>query len=73
MVSKYRIRIEDVLNGRIALLVPGAKGERDLVEDLVTSIVAKGVGVFKTQAQVEAAIRAGVAETLLSLKTEVRP
>jgi hypothetical protein len=35
----------------------------------VAAIVAKGVGVFRTQAQVEAAIRA----VLLDLKTEVLP
>jgi hypothetical protein len=64
MPSKFRIRIENVETGEAALLHPGAQGERDLV----AAIVAKGVGVFRTQAKVEAAIR----EVLLELKSEVQ-
>jgi hypothetical protein len=64
-MSRFLIRIEDVEAGKVALLRPGGKGERDLV----AAIVAKGVGVFRTQAQVEAAIRS----VLLDLKSEVLP
>jgi hypothetical protein len=73
MASKFLIRIEDVAKGQIALLTPGGKGERDLVEAIVAATLSKGVGVFKTEIAVERAIREGAIEVLSALKSEVVP
>jgi hypothetical protein len=73
MASRFRIRIEDTSTGREANLVPGGQGERDLIESCVAAIARRGVGVLRTEAQVQAAIREGIAETLYLLKSEVLP
>lgn len=46
----------------------GAPMERDLIRACTEAIVAKGVGVLKTEAQVKRAIEAGITETVRSLK-----
>ena len=47
--------------------------ERDLVTACKTAIVARGVGVGRTEAQVARAIEEGIIEALHALKTSVRP
>lgn len=56
----YTLRSAD---GRLVAFV-----ERDLADLLLAHILPKGVGVFKTQAQVETVIRQGVAEAFDALR-----
>lgn len=46
--------------------------ERDLVKTCTEAIVAKGVGIFKTEAFVKKAIMAGITEAITELKRESR-
>jgi hypothetical protein len=48
----------------------GSPMERDLIEACTAAIVAKGVGVFRTEAQVKRAIAQGITETVQALKRE---
>lgn len=72
MASKFRIAIVTD-DGDPVHLHPGGQGERDLVEALVQHIVGKGVGFFKTEAQVTKAITEGISEVIYQLKSEVVP
>lgn len=77
-MSDYRISIVRA-DGQRVLLLPGragtseVPGEHDLIQLCTAAIVAKGVGLFKTEAQVRRAIEFGLAEALLSLKVAVLP
>jgi hypothetical protein len=55
-------------DGTVVQMPGGGPLERDLVRACTDAIVAKGVGLFKTEAQVKAAIEAGIAETIRDLK-----
>lgn len=57
----------------IARLRAGGPLERDLIESITAAIVAKGIGVFKTKAQVTTAIREGITETITALKQKTIP
>lgn len=46
----------------------GSPFELDLIQRCTEAIVAKGVGFWKTEAQVKVAIAAGITETINSLK-----
>ena len=72
-MSAYRLQIvfED---GSAARFHHGAKSEEgDLLAACVNRIVAKGVGVFRTEAQVQSAIEEGLREVFQALKQGVRP
>jgi hypothetical protein len=45
----------------------------DLIETCVRTITARGVGIFRTQAHVEAAIREGIHEAIQELKADLVP
>jgi hypothetical protein len=53
---------------RVAILPGGGPLEANLIDLCTKQIMSKGVGLFKTEAAVEKAIRDGMAEALLSLK-----
>jgi hypothetical protein len=72
-MSRFRISIVDTKTGQTASLVPGSTGERDFVASITEKVVRKGVGIFRTEAQVKAAIDAGVKEAIKELKREVDP
>jgi hypothetical protein len=72
MSSPFRICITRA-DDEPVYLRPGSSGERDLVLTIRNHIMAKGVGFFRTAAQVETAVREGVAEALYALKAEVQP
>ena len=55
-------------SGVVAKLPGGGTLERDLVQSFTDAIVKKGVGVFRTEAQVRAAIEAGITEVLREMK-----
>jgi hypothetical protein len=72
-MSQFRIRIEDIINGRAAHIIAGGKGEQDLVDAITDAVISRSVGMLRTTAQVERAVREGIEEVLLSLKQEVVP
>jgi hypothetical protein len=47
--------------------------ERDLIAACKKAILAKGVGIGRTEAQVARAIEEGMTEAILELKRQVRP
>ena len=54
-------------------LKPGSSAERDLVESIVRASIARGVGMFRTEATVAERIREAVKEVLHDLKSDVVP
>ena len=72
MASKFRISITRT-DGAQVHLVPGGHGERDLVNAIVDTALAKGIGVFRTEAQVKAKLESAIREVLNEIKSEVRP
>ena len=77
-MSEFRIAILRP-DGERVWLVPGRKGtltepgEHDLIQACPDAIVAKGVGLFRTEAQVRLAIEQGITEVLMAMKTAVLP
>ena len=71
-MSLYRIAIHRP-DGGLVLLRPGAKGERDLIDAVVQETVAQGVGLFRTEAHVAAAVQRACERVLRELKSEVVP
>lgn len=57
-------------DGAVVQLPAGGALERDLVATCTAAIVGKGVGWFKSEAHVRAAISAGISEALTDLKRE---
>lgn len=72
MPSQFVIRVERA-DGESVELIPGGHGERDFIAACTAAIVAKGVGVFRTEAQVKAAILGGIHDAFLAVKAEVVP
>lgn len=58
--------------GKVVTLPGGGKLERDLIEACTERIVTKGVGLFRTEAQVRQAIREGIADAMRDLKLETK-
>ena len=71
-ISRFRVVImkED---GTFAVLHPGGKGERDMTQAITEQVIEKGVGFFKTEAQVKLAVEEAISEVLHELKSEVEP
>lgn len=63
-MSEFLIRIARK-NGDPVHLYPNGKGERDFID----AIIAKGVGLLRSEKQV----RAAISEVLMDLKSEVHP
>jgi hypothetical protein len=59
-------------DGVLARFPAGGPLEREFIEACVTRALAKGVGIFKTQAQVETALREAVTEAIWNLKEDSR-
>ena len=57
-------------DGRVLQLKAGGPLEADLVAACTAAIVAKGVGILRTEAQVKRAIAAGIREAIQALKSE---
>jgi hypothetical protein len=72
-MSRFRVHILDTETGAEAALLPGGRGERDLVDAVLAAIVKRGVGIFRTEAHVAQAIQEGMQEALFALKSEVLP
>ena len=57
-------------DGTVLRLKAGGKLEADLIASCTTAIVAKGVGLFRTEARVKQAIASGLKEAIQALKNE---
>lgn len=71
-MSKFLICITRVDQDPV-FLYPGAKGERDLKADIGSRLLAKGVGIGKTQAHVLADFFTAFDEAMADIKSEVVP
>lgn len=71
MESEYLIQVVHKKSGRIAQWAPGLKVEKDLEAELLNRIKEKGVGVFRTESRVLAAIQTALRELLFDLKSKV--
>lgn len=66
---KFKLKIV-YPDGSDILFNGGGQIELDLIDACTRAIVAKGVGVFRTEAQVKTAIQVGMAEAIFGLKRE---
>jgi hypothetical protein len=71
-MSHYQISITRV-DGKPVHLKPGSKGERDLVDAIVSATLAKGVGIFHSEDHVAQDLEDAIKEVLIDLKSEVEP
>jgi hypothetical protein len=71
-MSEFRLAIVRA-DGQRVLLMPGGRAEHDLIQACADAILAKGVGVFRTEAHVRRAIEQGMHEALLAIKSDVLP
>lgn len=63
-----------IVNGQdVVVRFPGGGDlEREFIETCVKAILAKGVGIARTEAHVAEDIRAGLTETIFALKADTR-
>jgi hypothetical protein len=65
--------VENETPQRLVAQIPGGGPlEADLIELCTSHIMSKGVGVMRTEAHVEADIRAGLKEAIYSLKEQTK-
>lgn len=57
-------------DGHIVTMPGGGRLEANLIEACTAAIVSKGVGFFKTEAQVKLAISKGLQEAISNLKRQ---
>lgn len=67
-IPVYMLQIVDAQGGRVAKFPSGGAVEKELIGSCTEAIVAKGVGMFRTEATVRAAIAEGIEETIHDLK-----
>lgn len=60
-------------DGQAVTLKPGSHGERELCTAIIEAAVAKGVGLFRTEAHVRQALHEAIHDVLHAVKAEVRP
>jgi hypothetical protein len=68
----FLLQIVSTSDGHIATFPGGGELEADFVLSATEAIVKRGVGVLKTQKQVEQAIRDGLTEAIMALKRQSR-
>lgn len=66
----FLLQIVDAKTGAVVQLPGGGRMERDLIEACTAAVVTRGVGIFRTEAHVRAAIVAGITEAITDLKRE---
>ena len=70
--SRYRLQIIEVETGEVVKTwLPGHPIEIDLALELCNRLRSRGVGVFKSQEQVLAAVKEELASLIFSLKAQV--
>lgn len=67
------MQIVDKRSGNVVEFEPGLSVEINFIDDCVNRILAKGVGVFRTQDHVSQDIRDGITEAIQELKIKVKP
>lgn len=73
MASLYRLQIVDDRGDVVYHAVPGLAAEVELVENIVSRVGAKGVGVGRSTAHVLDDVRAAIRELFFDLKSTVPP
>lgn len=74
MPSLYRLQIIEAATGEVVQRwLPGLAAEVELIDNLATRVVAKGVGVGRTAAHVKADVIDAMQELLHDLKRTVPP
>jgi hypothetical protein len=73
MASDYRLQIVRRDGALVYTMEPGGKAERDIVEDLVARVKAKGIGAGRSEKHVLGAVRAAFDELMYDLKATIRP
>lgn len=72
-MSRFRLQIVDTTNAKVCEWEPGRAVEIDFVQDCITKIVSKGVGLGRTSAHVAKDIEDGINEAIFNLKAKVKP
>ena len=70
MTPIFLLQLVDARTGRVVTFPGGGPIERDLLTDATDRIVSKGVGIFRTEAQVRRAVEAGLREAFYEFKKE---
>lgn len=73
MTPIFRLQIVDERDQVVVSPFAAGRLEIDLIEACVTAILAKGVGLARTQAHVAQDIRDGMREAIQTLKEGTRP
>lgn len=71
-MSDYQIQVVHASDGRVAVWRPGSQIETDMIDVLCSRLTKRGVGVFRSEAQVLQAVREEFAALLYELKRKVR-
>lgn len=71
-MSNYRVTITHI-DGAKVNLAPGSPEETDFIDAIVKLTVAKGLGVFKTEAQIKKNLTEATREVILKMKRAVQP
>lgn len=71
-MSDYRMQVIHASSGKVVGWKPGADIEVDLINELCDRLTKRGVGLFRTEATVLAAVREEFASLLFDLKRKVR-
>lgn len=69
----FRLQIVDANDQVVVSPFAAGRLEIDLIDACVRNVVARGVGMFRTEAQVEKAIREGITDVIQTLKDETYP
>lgn len=72
MAHRYLWQVVEEGSDAVCRLPAGGRIERDIVADVLTRAQAKGIGVFRTEARVLAAIETSLTEVLSELRKEVK-
>ena len=71
-MSDYRLQVIHASSGKVGGWKPGADVEVDLVQELCARLTKRGVGLFRSEATVLAAVQEEFASLLFDLKRKVR-
>lgn len=73
MASSFLMQIVDTRTNTVVEFEPGKTVEIDFVTDVVSRVIAKGVGVFRTQEHVAKDVRDAIEEAIYGLKLKIKP
>ena len=69
--SEYLVQIIHRRDGRVAQWAPGLDIETEFIENLCNRVLAKGVGMLRSEKRVIEAVRQAAQELLFDLKAQV--